>query len=82
MSNTDECKSLVRSANAVLGKVDILVSNAGEGNATPSSDKGTAFPFGSKRSARGRASKEVVKEVFKDEEALPGLSWAEVSGHL
>jgi 3-oxoacyl-[acyl-carrier protein] reductase len=35
LSNTHECKALVHQANAVLGKVDILVSNAGEGNATP-----------------------------------------------
>lgn len=35
LSRTNECKSLVHQANAVLGKVDILISNAGEGNATP-----------------------------------------------
>lgn len=35
LSRTSECKSLVHQANAVFGKVDILISNAGEGNATP-----------------------------------------------
>ena len=35
LTDTAACKQLVHSANAVLGKVDILVSNAGLGNATP-----------------------------------------------
>eukprot|EP01048_Picozoa_sp_COSAG05_P021853 COSAG05_NODE_4157_length_1649_cov_1.983871_1_plen_236_part_00 len=35
LSQTSECAALVKQANAIFGKVDILVSNAGLGSATP-----------------------------------------------
>lgn len=38
LSQTSECAALVKHTNAIFGKVDVLVSNAGLGSATPISE--------------------------------------------
>ena len=63
LSRTDECKSLVHQANAVLGKVDILISNAGEGNATPI-DQTTDEEWDSVFNINVRATMALMRELL------------------
>jgi 3-oxoacyl-[acyl-carrier protein] reductase len=63
LSKTEECKALVHKANAVLGKVDVLVSNAGEGNATPI-DQTTDEEWDRVMNINARATMALMRELL------------------